>query len=175
MPVSITCPGCQTTLRVREELAGKKVKCPRCAQVVTVPGRKEVIEAAADEREEGVTEVKPIARKKAGPARARPDEPEEDDRADRDDREEERPRSKYKPCPQCGARGARRLKWTWWGSFYGPAIFTHVRCPDCGYCYNGRSGGSNLIPAIIFVTIPALLILGVLGFIVYLFKKQGWL
>jgi hypothetical protein len=165
--------------------------------VVTVPAREEVMEAEADEREEGVTEVKPIARKKAGPAtrrcpscdepvplsarkcpscKARLDGPEEDDRADRDDdREEERPRSKYKPCPQCGARGARRLKWTWWGSFYGPALFSHVRCPDCGYTYNGRTGGSNLIPAIIFVTVPAVLILSVLGFIAWIFWKQGWL
>jgi predicted Zn finger-like uncharacterized protein len=189
MPASITCPGCKTTLRVREELAGKQVKCPRCAAVVRIPAREEVIEAEVAEREEGITEVKPVAKKKARasarrcpecdepvplsarkcPAcKARLDEPEEDDRVDRDDRddhrEEERPRPKYQRCPRCGARGARRLTWTWWGSFYGPALFTHVRCPDCGYGYNGRTGGSNLIPAIVFVTIPAVIILGLLGF-----------
>src|SRR5581483_10394388 len=58
---------------------------------------------------------------------------------DRDDEEEddrdEGPR--FKPCPHCGSRRADRVKWTAWGSFYGPALFTHVRCRKCGTAYNG--------------------------------------
>jgi serine/threonine protein kinase len=37
-PVSFPCPGCGKKLRVKAGLAGKKVKCPQCAQAVTVPG-----------------------------------------------------------------------------------------------------------------------------------------
>jgi predicted RNA-binding Zn-ribbon protein involved in translation (DUF1610 family) len=81
----------------------------------------------------------------------------------------------YKPCPQCGATGAKRVLWTAWGSFYGPAMFTHVRCPECGYKYNGRSGRSNLIPAIIFVTVPLLGILGILGGIVYMLVSRNYI
>jgi endogenous inhibitor of DNA gyrase (YacG/DUF329 family) len=71
------------------------------------------------------------------------------------------------PCPQCGASGAERVIWTLWGSFYGPALFSHVRCPECQATYNGRTGGSNLIPAIIFVTLPMLLIAGIIIWTVF--------
>jgi hypothetical protein len=84
-----------------------------------------------------------------------------------DDLNEDLPpqRKTFKPCPRCGAEGARRVLWTPWGSFYGPALFNHVRCPECSLAYNGRTGGSNLIPAIIFVTIPLLLMAGIVGFV----------
>jgi DNA-directed RNA polymerase subunit M/transcription elongation factor TFIIS len=146
MPTSVRCPGCQSTLRVRPELVGKRVKCPKCGKPVQVPAEEEeeLVELTAVEEEELEEEE-----------------------------EEERPRrkaSKYKPCPQCGATGARKVKWTWWGSFYGPAMFTHVRCPECEYAYNGRTGGSNLIPAIVFVAVPLigiLALIGVIGYIVF--------
>ena len=54
------------------------------------------------------------------------------------------------------------MTWTPWGSFYGPALFNHVRCRECGFGYNGLTGKSNLIPAIFFVTVPAVLIVGIL-------------
>jgi hypothetical protein len=60
------------------------------------------------------------------------------------------------------------VTWTIWGSFYGPALFNHVRCPECRYAYNGRSGRSNLVPAIFFVTIPAILIAAIVGVVVWL-------
>jgi hypothetical protein len=60
------------------------------------------------------------------------------------------------------------VAWTIWGSFYGPALFTHVRCPECDYGYNGQTGRSNIVPAIIFVTIPAILIAAVVGVVVWL-------
>jgi predicted Zn finger-like uncharacterized protein len=147
MILSIRCPGCKTTLRVRSELAGKKVRCPKCGKVVPVPKEEEEelvpVTAAAEEREE-----------------------EEEERG-------ARKRSKYVPCPRCGAKGARKVKWTFWGSFYGPAMFTHVRCPECDYAYNGRTGGSNLIPAIVFVTVPLLGILALFGVIIYIFISRG--
>jgi hypothetical protein len=37
--VSFACPDCGKRLKVKEELAGKKVKCPQCARVLPVPER----------------------------------------------------------------------------------------------------------------------------------------
>src|SRR5947209_19965792 len=36
MPISIQC-GCGRTLRVKDELAGRKVRCPECSTILTVP------------------------------------------------------------------------------------------------------------------------------------------
>lgn len=33
----VTCPGCARAFRVRAELAGKRIKCPKCAQVIPIP------------------------------------------------------------------------------------------------------------------------------------------
>jgi predicted RNA-binding Zn-ribbon protein involved in translation (DUF1610 family) len=179
MTTTMNCPGCQTPLRLREDLAGKKIKCPRCAHVVEVPAEEGVMVAEAASTDE-ITAERP--KSKAGKATTRPcpecGEPvaltaskcrhckapldDEDDDAD------VVKRSKYKPCPRCGETDAKRVLWTPWGSFYGPALFSHVRCQECRYAYNGRSGRSNLIPAIIFVTIPLVLILAILGFL-------GWI
>ena len=37
MPISVECPSCQTSFRVKEEHAGKRGKCPSCKAVLTVP------------------------------------------------------------------------------------------------------------------------------------------
>jgi predicted Zn finger-like uncharacterized protein len=37
MSFSLSCSSCQTSLRVRDELAGRKVKCPKCATIIAVP------------------------------------------------------------------------------------------------------------------------------------------
>ncbi len=74
-------------------------------------------------------------------------------------------RKGFRPCPRCGAEGPKRVLWTPWGSFYGPALLHHVRCRECKCAYNGRTGRSNLLWAIIFVTIPSLIIAGLLTFI----------
>lgn len=36
MPIPLTCT-CAATFRIKDELAGKRVKCPNCATVLTVP------------------------------------------------------------------------------------------------------------------------------------------
>jgi len=36
-PIAFACPGCGKKLQVKEELGGRKVKCPKCGQVVLVP------------------------------------------------------------------------------------------------------------------------------------------
>jgi predicted Zn finger-like uncharacterized protein len=180
MPATINCPGCQSPLRLRDELAGKKIKCPRCGHVLTVPDV-EVAEVVEEASPADITAEPPAPKARAESAATRPC-PECGERIartaqkcryckavlddDEEDEEDERPirrRSQFKPCPRCGERDATRVMWTPWGSFYGPALFTHVRCPGCGYKYNGRTGRSNLIPAIIFVTVPLVLILAIIG------------
>jgi hypothetical protein len=37
MPITVTCGGCGTTLKVKDELAGRKGKCPGCGAVLTIP------------------------------------------------------------------------------------------------------------------------------------------
>jgi hypothetical protein len=39
--IACSCPGCGKSLRVKSELAGKKVRCPQCSQPVSVPGEVE--------------------------------------------------------------------------------------------------------------------------------------
>ena len=38
MPIEFICPACQTKLRVGDEHAGKKAKCPHCGAIAQVPG-----------------------------------------------------------------------------------------------------------------------------------------
>jgi DNA-directed RNA polymerase subunit M/transcription elongation factor TFIIS len=169
MAISTQCPGCSAPLQLRDENAGKNIKCPRCGHIFRVPSQSVARDpdpepapsAAAVVEEEDVPLLEPAR------ARRRDRDRDEDDR-DEDDRplarkRREREESEYQPCPRCDAEGAERVTWTPWGSFYGPALFSHVRCPECGYAYNGKTGGSNLIPAIVFVTIPLLLIVGIIA------------
>ncbi|MGH7169913.1 MAG: DUF4190 domain-containing protein [Gemmataceae bacterium] len=41
MPISLTCPKCSGKLRVADNLAGKKIKCPKCSAIVPVAAPKE--------------------------------------------------------------------------------------------------------------------------------------
>ena len=145
MPITVTCSQCEKTLQVRDEYAGKQMQCPACAVVMTVP-------------------TGPVAPADFLPLAARRKLAAERPRAPAD----------YKPCPKCGATGAERVNWTPWGSFFGPALFHHVRCPQCGYAYNGKTGKSNIIPVVVFIAVPLVLII-LLGWYVYgLLDQRGW-
>jgi predicted Zn finger-like uncharacterized protein len=37
MPIVVACPSCQTRLKVPDQSAGKKVKCPKCSAAIDVP------------------------------------------------------------------------------------------------------------------------------------------
>ena len=41
MPISLNCPQCQGKLRVADNLAGKKIKCPKCAALLPVAAPQE--------------------------------------------------------------------------------------------------------------------------------------
>ena len=63
-------------------------------------------------------------------------------------------------CPKCGTADPKTLSFTWWGGALGPKLLTHVKCLNCGYKYNGKSGSDNTANiAIYFVVV------GVLAFI----------
>jgi hypothetical protein len=169
MSILLRCQSCHKPLKVKEELAGKKVKCPSCGQSVPVPLPEVEAEAEPEpvvaEMEEAVTAAKPRGK----PDRAAP-------------KDESKPTgpSKWVPCPKCGTPDPKRVKFTFWGSFYGPKLFNHVRCQQCQATYNGRTGGSNILPAIGCVMVPLmgiLLIIAALGSyayyqMVYLPEKQ---
>jgi predicted RNA-binding Zn-ribbon protein involved in translation (DUF1610 family) len=146
MSIQVACAGCGSQLRVNDNLLGKSFKCPKCGHVMRAEA------PMADVLEEVESP------------------PPEEELADEQPRPRRRRKSKFKRCPECGDKHAQRVLWTFWGSFYGPAIFAHVRCPSCGTTYNGRSGRSNLLPAIIFMTGTLVLFfigLGVIGWMLY--------
>jgi predicted RNA-binding Zn-ribbon protein involved in translation (DUF1610 family) len=184
MALNITCPACRATLRVREDLAGTQMTCPRCSASVPVGAVEPLDVEPADEApappltveavEEPSVPTKPCpacgkqiayTARKCRFCRTWVEDEEDEDQLGR---------TYFKKCPRCGAGGAQRVVFTFWGSFYGPALFTHVRCPDCGYAYNGRTGRSNLLPAVVFVTIPLLLIVGIIvGLILILVRAMA--
>jgi hypothetical protein len=115
MPIAVTCPGCSVNMKAPDAAAGKKVKCPKCQALITVPGSaqfevvdesppaakrpsfgggsKPAIEVAAAEVEE---EEKPKPKAKRLAAE---DDDDEDDKPrkktrDQDDDEDERPTKK---------------------------------------------------------------------------------
>jgi DNA-directed RNA polymerase subunit M/transcription elongation factor TFIIS len=178
MALAVTCPGCHKELHVREEHAGRKFKCPQCAAIIEVPAAdNEVTEIA--EVVESVTDAAPAARRGPPPVPRRSEEEEDTHEAavivcprcgEPTPADAERcrhcrarldtprkPRPKYVPCPRCDAPDPEPVSWTVWGSFR-----------ECGYAYNGVSGKSNLVPAILFITIPLVLIVGLVIFIIVL-------
>ena len=52
------------------------------------------------------------------------------------------------------------MKFTWWGGLIGPKILTHVKCPGCGYAYNGKSGRDNTTGIVIYSVIVGAIVLG---------------
>jgi hypothetical protein len=78
--------------------------------------------------------------------------------------------TQYAPCPKCNSIGAERLSFTWWGGIIGPRVLTHVKCPGCGYAYNGKSGKDNTTGIVIYSVIVGIV---VLGFVVVLIAALG--
>jgi hypothetical protein len=67
MPIRVKCESCKKTLSVKDHLAGKKIKCPVCQNVVVVP--------MASPTKEPSGAKGPIAPKKDPPAGAAPKKP----------------------------------------------------------------------------------------------------
>jgi phage FluMu protein Com len=193
--IQLKCPHCTKEIRAAEEHAGKKIRCPKCKEVLTLPAADTAVQAAAPrqapapvkkgpppipkrppvEEEEDVPTMEAIEEDDVPVRKVRRDEPEEDDDEEyerkRRKRKKQRLRRKgaYADCPNCDARGdAHRVGFTWWGGLVGPAILCHVRCNECGTCYNGRSGKSNNVAIGIYLGVGLLfgVIAGVLAIVI---------
>lgn len=91
----VKCPECGKSLKVSDNLAGKRVRCPGCKNPITVPAPDApVLELAEDEEEEGVTaQPRRNAARSAPPRRSRDDDEDEEDEEEEDDRPRRRRRS----------------------------------------------------------------------------------
>ena len=108
MPIALTCT-CGREMRIKEEFAGRKVRCPDCQGIVTVPqpGPEEEEVLTAELHEEG--ETRP-GRSSVTARRPRPRDEEDEEtgvqeeprrrRRPADDDEDEAPRPKRKPRPR---------------------------------------------------------------------------
>ena len=63
----------------------------------------------------------------------------------------------FAPCPQCHCQYADRVKFSWWGGVLGPKMFTHVKCRNCGSCYNGKHGTWNTTNITIYTIVGFLI------------------
>ncbi len=77
MPISVDC-SCGKTYRVKETLAGKKIRCSDCSEVIKVPAAEDddnpvfdeydTSSSAADDEEESAPALPPRVKRKAKPA-----------------------------------------------------------------------------------------------------------
>jgi hypothetical protein len=67
--------------------------------------------------------------------------------------------SDYVPCPKCSGTAARKVDFTWAGGVLGPALLHHVKCPDCGTEYNGKTGESNTAGMILYSAVFGFILL----------------
>jgi hypothetical protein len=178
--IHITCQHCSRDIRVADEHAGKRIRCPGCKEVLTLPA------AAAAPQPAKAAPVPSSIKKTAPPPIPKRRPPEDDDEEiavaeavdedeDEDEDDEPRPRKRkrrkrrgrqgsYADCPNCDAPGdASPVGFTWWGGILGPRLLSHVRCNDCGTCYNGSSGKSNDTAILIYVLVSLFITLMVGG------------
>jgi predicted Zn finger-like uncharacterized protein len=48
MPISVSCPSCSAGFKVKDEYAGKRAKCPKCGNPLTIPTAVQVAETMLD-------------------------------------------------------------------------------------------------------------------------------
>lgn len=99
MPITFDCP-CGKSLRVGDEHAGRRVKCPACGTVVLAPKPQPQFEVVEEEPDFEIVEDEPRKAPRALPAKQftdDDDEPRPKKKRDRDDDDDEpRPRKKKK-------------------------------------------------------------------------------
>lgn len=116
MPISVVCRNCGRQLNIKDELAGRKIRCPDCKEVLAVPDAADdppVVEAVADEPDDTfrVRDEKPVRPRETYRTHPdRNDDPlgslkrrlaDEDERPrDDDDDGPPRPRRRPRPAPQ---------------------------------------------------------------------------
>jgi hypothetical protein len=55
------------------------------------------------------------------------------------------------------------MSFTWWGGVIGPKVLTHVKCPQCGHAYNGKTGRDNTNGIIIYSVVVGIIAFGLVG------------
>ena len=107
MSIKVTCPSCGTTLRTKESMAGKRAKCPRCGDPVSIPYESD--EGIFDAEEVGGSDEFDFGGHDPNAGRA----------TERDDR---------KPCPACGEMIMRKAaKCRYCGEIFDPALKKRAR------------------------------------------------
>src|SRR5262245_16818662 len=95
MPIDVQCEDCGKKLRLRDDLAGKRIKCPGCGEALTVPAMLEEIEDEPAPRKTAVrsADARPAIKRSRDdddederPAPKRRRDEDEDDEDDEDDR-----------------------------------------------------------------------------------------
>src|SRR3954471_16932044 len=73
MAITLSCPGCDRTLRLPDEKAGGRTRCPDCGAVVSVPAAsaEEEIETAVAAEDEAVLAEEAVEEDEAKPQAAR--------------------------------------------------------------------------------------------------------
>lgn len=74
-------------------------------------------------------------------------------------------------CPKCGAVDPKTLNFTWWGGALGPKLLSHVKCLNCGYKYNGKTGKDNTTGIVIYFAVAGVLAF-VLMFVAFAFLAR---
>ncbi len=133
MPISIACD-CGKQLRVKDELAGRRVKCPECGEVLTVPG------GAAAQPRPPAPKSEPPRRPKAPVVAALADEDDEDDEDEDEEEEAERPRRRRRRLAARGS-GSRLSR----DQLYRIALYQKIVCV-CILCYLLAVVGQFMIP-----------------------------
>lgn len=104
MPIQVTCPGCQTTLKTADSSAGKRAKCPKCGGVIEIP----MPPAPANGGYELEAELNPLGAFTDDELSSGPVVPEANDR---------------RPCPACGEMIMRdAVKCRYCGETFDPAL-----------------------------------------------------
>ena len=50
MAIALSCPSCDHALKVKDELAGRRIKCPKCGGSIAVLDKEDDEEREEDER-----------------------------------------------------------------------------------------------------------------------------
>jgi len=66
-------------------------------------------------------------------------------------------------CPKCGSADAQKVKYTWWGGFLGPSMFSLVKCNSCGTQYNSKTGKPAQTAILIYLLVSFVLAFCVCG------------
>jgi predicted RNA-binding Zn-ribbon protein involved in translation (DUF1610 family) len=106
VPIQVTCPSCQTTLKTADSSAGKRAKCPKCGGIIEIPAATPVPPAADEYALEA--EPNPLAGFSDEELSSGPAAPAANDR---------------KPCPACGEMIVRdAVKCRFCGEVFDPVL-----------------------------------------------------